>query len=514
MNPKPDASRRPLPLRTRLILANSIPMAALLAVAVALCFLADNVGRKVRRARNSEGSTFAYVAQDMKLHVSQVQQFLSDVSATRGLDGLDGGFVEAEANARELRSCLLKFKSFFERESDREGLREIARIESEFEAYYRTGTAMARAYVEGGPAAGNRLMPEFDLAAVSLMKPLDRLVEAQAGKLSASLADIEANTTRIRNVTLAAGTVIVVFGSLLLLALTRSIVRPIHAIARDLSAAAGQTAAAAGQLTTVSRTLADGTAEQASSLEETGSSLEEMTSATRRTAEASETARATAARAIQSSDTGVERMTALVASMDAIDASNRDVARILRTIDDIAFQTNLLALNAAVEAARVGEAGAGFALVADEVRNLARRSAEAARETEAKIRESADCSQQGARVTAEVAQSFGEIQTRIRELDQWVIQIASASHQQDQGIGQINTAVNEINQVTQTNAASAEEGASAARTLGTQAEALQSSATRLLEMVGDSSSLTPSPFRARSTRSSVIGSRFCASELS
>jgi methyl-accepting chemotaxis protein len=207
-------------------------------------------------------------------------------------------------------------------------------------------------------------------------------------------------------------------------------------------------------------------------------------------------------------------MTALVASMDAIDASNRDVARILRTIDDIAFQTNLLALNAAVEAARVGEAGAGFALVADEVRNLARRSAEAARETEAKIRESADCSQQGARVTAEVAQSFGDIQARIRELDQWVIQIASASREQDQGIGQINTAVNEINQVTQTNAASAEEGASAARSLGTQAEALQSSATRLLEMVGDSSSLTPSPFRARSTRSSVIGSRFCASELS
>ena len=155
--------------------------------------------------------------------------------------------------------------------------------------------------------------------------------------------------------------------------------------------------AAAGQVSSASQSLAEGASEQAASLEETSSSLEEMSSMTKRNAENAQKANELAKQARAAADTGVGDMQAMNAAMDAIKASSDDIAKIIKTIDEIAFQTNILALNAAVEAARAGEAGMGFAVVADEVRNLAQRSAQAAKETAAKIEGAVSKTAQGVR---------------------------------------------------------------------------------------------------------------------
>ena len=169
--------------------------------------------------------------------------------------------------------------------------------------------------------------------------------------------------------------------------------------------------------------------------------------------------------------------------MDAIKTSSDDIAKIIKTIDEIAFQTNLLALNAAVEAARAGESGAGFAVVADEVRSLAQRAAAAAKETATKIEDSVQKSAHGVAISGKVAQSLQEIVGKARQVDELAGEVASASKEQTQGITQINTAVSQMDKVTQSNAANAEESAAAAEELNAQAESMKDAVNELLRLV-------------------------------
>jgi methyl-accepting chemotaxis protein len=141
------------------------------------------------------------------------------------------------------------------------------------------------------------------------------------------------------------------------------------------------------------------------------------------------------------------------------------IAKIIKTIDEIAFQTNILALNAAVEAARAGEAGMEFAVVADEVRNLAQHSAQAAKETAAKIEGAIGNTSQGVEISCKVAQALYDIVAKARQVDELAAEVANASGEQSRGITQINTAVGQVDKVTQSNAASAEESAAAAEEL-------------------------------------------------
>jgi len=264
----------------------------------------------------------------------------------------------------------------------------------------------------------------------------------------------------------------------------------LQSVSTTLNDSSNQTASAAAQVSSASQMLAQGAGEQASSLEETSSSLEEMASMTKRNADHSEKVNDLAKQARQAADKGAADMQSMSQAMQSIKTSSDDIAKIIKTIDEIAFQTNILALNAAVEAARAGDAGMGFAVVADEVRNLAQRSAQAAKETAAKIEGAIGNTSHGVELSGKVSRALNEIVAKVREVDELASEVANASREQTQGITQINTAVGQMDKVTQANAASAEESAAAAEELNAQAAVMRQAVGELVRLVGGSQQTT------------------------
>jgi methyl-accepting chemotaxis protein len=246
-------------------------------------------------------------------------------------------------------------------------------------------------------------------------------------------------------------------------------------VVSEVQNATGGISTASNEIAAGNQDLSGRTEQTASSLEETASSMEQLTSTVRQTADSARTANQLASSAAEAAQRGGQVVAQVVNSMEGISASSRKIAEIIGVIDGIAFQTNILALNAAVEAARAGEQGRGFAVVAGEVRNLAQRSANSAREIKSLIGTSVDSVESGSRLVHEAGSTMNEIVASVQRVNDIIGEISAAASEQSSGIGQVNQAITQLDQMTQQNAALVEQSAAAADSLRQQAERLAGS---------------------------------------
>ena len=391
-----------------------------------------------------------------------------------------GGFMkEYEENLGQADKRVGRFAALADTPQEKELLEGFRKARDEWQAL----SQKVLAGLKSGGEAGRQQARELSLgqAAVKFEAMRDYLDKLQDFTLDMAGKAHEASQADQRTglwLLLVIGGLGVAAGIVLAVVIGGGISRRLRRSLDGLSRGARAVAAASGEVSSSSQSLAEGASQQAASLEETSSSLEEMSSMTKQNADNAAQADTYMTEAKQVVGKANQSMAELKSAMEKINAASGETAKIIKTIDEIAFQTNLLALNAAVEAARAGEAGAGFAVVADEVRNLAMRAAEAARNTSQLIEGNIENIRQGSALVQSTDQAFGEVAESASKVAELVSEIASASQEQSQGIEQLNQASGEMDRVTQRNAATAEESAAAAAELNSQAESM-------LEHVGD-----------------------------
>jgi methyl-accepting chemotaxis protein len=412
--------------------------------------------------------------------------------------------------------------------------------------YVASRDGVMKAKAAGNADEATRLLEKEYLPAAQIYEGmLQKMLDHQRKEIDASAASIDQVARDSRNLLLALAALVVAFGVAFAWWLTRGITRPINEavqlaqcvadgdlcnhssrrpedyagdetgkllqalnhmsaglvrIVTDVRQGTDTIATASAQIAAGNLDLSSRTEQQASSLEETASSMEQLTSTVKQNADNARQANELAASASDVAVRGGAVVSDVVQTMASIDESSKKIVDIIGVIDGIAFQTNILALNAAVEAARAGEQGRGFAVVASEVRNLAQRSASAAKEIKALIDDSVGKVAAGTRLVGQAGSTMDEVVSSIRRVTEIMAEISNASSEQTHGIGQINDAITQMDQVTQQNAALVEQAAAAA-------DAMQDQAAQLAQAVSifklDGMAPAPRPASKAATRAAV-----------
>ncbi len=434
----------------------------------------DNIVRDLSRylvsARNSNDMNAAYNGSVGVQTYYQAMTYANMFFISGNKEDADNarGYLNvARNNALNLLSELTKSTEGSTATASPETKESLVEADAEIKAYIVAFDELARNYTERDNLAKelNNLAPQFARKLAEIKMSLSSLQNQLAN---------EAKAAQLSNgylVTIFSGLGLIV-GIVSAIVITRGVTAPLQVISLQLTDDSQKTTDAANHVTSASDAMAQGSSRQAASLQETSAALEELASMTQKNANHAEVAKKLAGETRHAADDGASEIREMKSAMDEIKSSGSEISQIIKTIDEIAFQTNILALNAAVEAARAGEAGLGFAVVAEEVRNLAQRSAQAARDTTDKIHASNQRSEHGVKISEKVAGRLAEIITKARQVDDMIREIATACKEQNKGIQEINSAVNDIDRVTQENAAHSEETASFAAQLNGQARSL------------------------------------------
>lgn len=262
-----------------------------------------------------------------------------------------------------------------------------------------------------------------------------------------------------------------------------SLVNSVTGISDDLSEIAGELESASEELSNSSQRLAEGNTEQAAAIQETASTLEESASMVNQNTENTKIAADLAKRAKEQVQKGANEMSEMMEDMVELKNSSDQISKIIKVIDEIAFQTNILSLNAAVEAARAGDAGKGFAVVSEEVRNLAQRSAQAAKDTTEIIENNIYLSEKGVNAAKRTSQALNEINEQVQKVNEIIDEVAVATEEQNQGIGQINKAMTQMTVVTQNNATIADTNVSFATAISEQLHKMENVISSLISLI-------------------------------
>jgi methyl-accepting chemotaxis protein len=464
------------------------------------------------RQINEKSLPYVLLADEMDLSRSEVQQFLTDVAATHDV----GGYKDAEESATRFNSGVVRFRQSFQSENDTQSLQQLARLEGDFATFYALGKTMAQTYLDKGMDAGNLLMkgtaavPGFDKASDTLQAQMGKFRQQQVAQANGVSAGALNNAQNIVVGMIVSGLSAVLVAAVLGAFIIRNITRPLtQAVELARGVAAGDlsqrievqgtnetgqllkslrdmqaglvtvvqqvrqgsegVASASAEIASGNNDLSARTESQASSLEQTAASMEQLSATVKQNADSARQANQLALSASTVAAQGGDVVGQVVQTMQGIREASHKIADIIQVIDGIAFQTNILALNAAVEAARAGEQGRGFAVVATEVRSLAGRSAQAAREIKGLISTSVTRVEQGTALVDQAGNTMQDVVASIRRVTDIMGEISAASQEQSLGVAQVGEAVASLDQTTQQNAALVEQMAAAASSLNSQA---------------------------------------------
>ncbi|HZX28953.1 MAG TPA: methyl-accepting chemotaxis protein [Telluria sp.] len=444
-----------------------------------------------------------------------------------GLQSDVSAMQKEEAKVKDLRkkydAAIAALKSYPLDEAETKALSDIAALDKDVDAAFKEAIGQVLAFNSEGAAKviATRIEP-LNQQSLAL---LNKLVDMEQMAAKSFLDNSVSADNKLMMILLGLGAVAVALGVVCALVITKSITQPlqgavgvarkvadgeltsiIHVEGSDetsellqafkdmhdsLQRTVGEVRNGTELITVASEEIARGNADlsartesQASSLEETASSMETLTDTVKQNADNARQANQLAVSASSVAEKGGQVVSQVVETMGSIKESSRKIVDIIGVIDGIAFQTNILALNAAVEAARAGEQGRGFAVVASEVRNLAQRSASAAKEIKELIGDSVDKVDNGSKLVDEAGQTMGLIVTSIRQVADIMGEITAATEEQSSGIVEVNSAVTQMDEMTQQNAALVEEAAAAAESMREQAQKL-ASAVSIFKLSGD-----------------------------